>query len=593
MNFNTYEEASKGMKEEHLDIMDNVLLPVLTGQSVIHIRTHEEDRVVGICEAINSRLSTDFAVLHVLTEAGVESSLLDTLEQEGDDLQFRPLSTAAQNGESSAQTSLHVRALTSFLSTPEGGILLVLGADRACRQTELVRRLKIHAKNGLIVDELGSGAPKLVVLHTISEETPETLSRSIQNYDLPLPRDGTLSASLLGVCEELEIGGIGDVEVRKDWVRALRGLTAVEAERSLQQTFTVHGGQLSQESLIYLQTVKRSIIKQTGIMEFHEPTTSFSDIGGLGNLVEDLNLRRGEFEINAREAGIQSPKGCLLVGLPGTGKSLIAQSVAGEWHLPMLEFNMANVLDSYVGSSEQNIKKILSVAESMAPCVLMVDEIDKALSGLGSSGGDSGVTRRVIGSFLTWLSDRKSEVYVIATANDLTEIATAMPEMLRKGRWDDIWWVDLPDQDTRERIIEIHLKKIPSDRIEKEVWNQITTFGKLNSGVTGAELAAAVNDANRISFHNGGLLNVEQLTTSINSVKPLASGIRGLEITRKWMKDFARPASPNKAADVDKNSEIYLSGFDASKQFKSSKDTMDALEHLAELVGRMNVDDQE
>jgi hypothetical protein len=142
MNFNTYEEASKGMKEEHLDIMDNVLLPVLTGQSVIHIRTHEEDRVVGICEAINSRLSTDFTVLHVLTEAGVESSLLDALEHEGDDLQFRPLSTAVQDGESSAQTSLHVRALTSFLSTPEGGILLVLGADRACKQTELVRRCK-------------------------------------------------------------------------------------------------------------------------------------------------------------------------------------------------------------------------------------------------------------------------------------------------------------------------------------------------------------------------------------------------------------------------------------------------------------------
>ena len=162
----------------------------------------------------------------------------------------------------------------------------------------------------------------------------------------------------------------------------MRGLTSTEAERSLEQTFTVHDRKINDESLHYLQSVKRNIIKQTGIMEFHEPETSFSDIGGLTNLVEDLILRCGEFEESAQQAGIKSPKGCLLVGLPGTGKSLIAQSVAGEWKMPMLEFNMANVLDSYVGSSEQNMKST-AVAESMAPCVLMVDEIDKALSGFG------------------------------------------------------------------------------------------------------------------------------------------------------------------------------------------------------------------
>ncbi len=148
-----------------------------------------------------------------------------------------------------------------------------------------------------------------------------------------------------------------DIETTKIWIRAMRGLTSTEAERSLEQTFTVHDRKINDESLHYLQSVKRNIIKQTGIMEFHEPETSFSDIGGLTNLVEDLILRCGEFEESAQQAGIKSPKGCLLVGLPGTGKSLIAQSVAGEWKMPMLEFNMANVLDSYVGSSEQNMKK--------------------------------------------------------------------------------------------------------------------------------------------------------------------------------------------------------------------------------------------
>jgi SpoVK/Ycf46/Vps4 family AAA+-type ATPase len=572
MKFNTYQKASKGMKEEHLEIMDNILLPVLTGQSVIHVRTHEEDRVVGICESIHSRISEDFRVLHILSDAGVESDMLSASQDEEEEAKFTALSTQTPSSANDVHTSLHVRALNSFLSTNEGGILLILGADTACKQSELIRRLKTHANDGLYAptdEELKS--PKLVVLHTISQDTPETLSRTIQNYDLPLPRDGTLSGALRGVCNDMDITEIGDDKTRKDWVLALRGLTVIEAERSLQQTFTVHDSKMNVGSLAYLQAVKRNIIKQTGIMEFHEPTTSFSDIGGLANLVEDLSLRQGEFEIQARDAGIQSPKGCLLVGLPGTGKSLIAQSVAGEWSMPMLEFNMANVLDSYVGGSEANMKKILAVAESMAPCVLMVDEIDKALSGLGSAGGDSGVTRRVIGNFLTWLNDRKADVYVIATANDLSEIAGAMPEMLRKGRWDDIWWVDLPDQKTRQQILEIHLHKIPSARIEKEVWGMVTAASELNPGITGAELAAAVNEANRISFHRGELLSAKQLTSSIEEIKPLASGIRGLEKTRKWMKDFARAASPEEAAKVSKTSDVYLAAFDASQQFKTSE----------------------
>jgi SpoVK/Ycf46/Vps4 family AAA+-type ATPase len=562
MKFKSYAEASKGIGEEHIDILNHVLLPILTGQSLVHVRTHEEDRILGICDTVPTRVSEDFRVLHILSESGVESSLLID-PQSSDDSDFTALSTSPQQGEE--HLSLHIRALNSFFHTPEGGILLILGGDHVCRQPEFIRRLKDHAKNGLFTDS-GPNAPKLVLLHTVTQETPESLSRAIQNYDLPLPRDGSLSAVLRGTVYDMGLPEL-DESTMKDWVRAMRGLTTIEAERSLQQTFAVHNGKATDEALEYLQSVKRDIIKQTGIMEFYEPTTSFQDIGGLNNLVDDLIFRRGEFEENARLAGIQAPKGCLLVGLPGTGKSLIAQSVAGEWHFPMLEFNMASVLDSLVGSSEQNIKKILAVAESMAPCVLMVDEIDKALSGLGHSGGDSGTTRRVIGTFLTWLNDRKDDVYVIATANDLTEIAQAMPEMLRKGRWDDIWWVDLPDDDTRQKILEIHLKKIPTERIEEAVWGSLSELAKLNSGVTGAELASAVNEANRKSFHEGKSLSFDQLSTSISSIKPLAAGIRGLDYTRRWMKDFARPASNREAATVAATSEVYLSGFDASTQF--------------------------
>lgn len=582
MSFNTYKQASKGLNDEFIEIMDNVLLPILTGQSLVHVRTHEENRVFGICDTIPTRISETFRVLHVVSEAGVESSLLAGIDEE-DDQGFVRLTTAAQ--QSDEHHSVHIRALNSFLNSPDGGVLLIIGGDHACHQNELIRRLKEHAKNGLYHENFPN-APKLVILHTVSRETPESLSRVIQNYDLPLPRDGTLASELRGIAEDMGIPSF-DEDTLKIWVRALRGLTSTEAGRSLEQTFIVHDKKVNEDSLHYLQALKRSIIKQTGIMEFHEPETSFSDIGGLSNLVEDLILRCGEFEETARDAGITSPKGCLLVGLPGTGKSLIAQSVAGEWKMPMLEFNMANVLDSYVGSSEQNMKKVLAVAESMAPCVLMVDEIDKALSGLGTTGGDSGTTRRVIGSFLTWLNDRKADVYVIATANDLSEIAQAMPEMLRKGRWDDIWWVDLPDHETRQRILEIHLNKIPEERIEENVWKELSSLAELNSGVTGAELAAAVNEANRKSFHNDELLSVEQLSASINSIKPLAAGIRSLENTRKWMKDFARPASPSEGAEVASTSEVYLTALDASNQFVSSGAPADDAQLFRTLLGNL------
>ena len=581
MKFNSYEVASKNLSEEFLEITDNVILPILTGQSLIHIRTHEEDRILGICDTFPDRISENFRVLHILSDSGVESSLLVDSE-DAEEMKYAELNVAPQPGDE--HQSIHIRALTSFLSNPDGGILLILGGDHVCRQNEFIRRLKNHANTSLLASE--SEVPKLIILHTISQDTPESLSRTIQSYDLPLPKDGTLHSSLMAVRQDLNLPKLNS-EVSEQWVRALRGLTVIEAERSLFQTFTVHNNKCNEESLQYLQSVKRNIIKQTGLMEFHEPSTKFEDIGGLGHLVEDLVLRRDEFEIEARDAGIKSPKGCLLVGLPGTGKSLIAQSVAGEWQLPMLEFNMANVLDSYVGSSEQNIRKILAVAESMEPCVLMVDEIDKALSGLGSSGGDSGTTRRVIGSFLTWLNDRKADVYVIATANDLREIASAMPEMLRKGRWDDIWWVDLPDEETRKKILQIHLQKIPEHRIESEVWEQLTTLSSLNSGVTGAELAAAVNEANRISFHNDRLVDVNQLTQSITSIKPLAAGIRGLSDTRKWMKDFARPASPKKAAEVESTTDIYLAGLDASSQFIPADSETNEFRILRELLDSM------
>ena len=560
MAWNTYTQLMSGKKDEEIvQIYENIVVPLMGGSKVIHVRTHEEKRLEGICESF-SDFNDELEVLHICSDSGVISIPLfeeetgeDTDEAtslNNDDKYALPQSNRDPHDSSSA----HVDTLNRFIQSGMTGILLFMDSDRTLqRDFQFIRMLKTFSMAPVV-------SPKYVILHTVEAETPNTLSRQIQFYDLPLPKDYTLRQSLREACDTAEVDcSMPKGNALEEWTRALRGLTSSEATRACKQTLLVHEGNFSDKALMYLRQIKRDFIEQTGIMEFTEPTTTFTDIGGLNVLIKDLSLRRKEFQEEAKTAGLQSPKGSLLVGLPGTGKSLIAQSIAGEWQLPLLEFNMANVLGSFVGESEKGMREVLAVAESLAPCVLMVDEIDKALSGLGSSSGDSGVTRRIIGTFLTWLNDRKSDVYVIATANDLTEISNAMPEMLRKGRWDDIWWVELPGESSRIQILNIHLSRIPSQRLSDGLLEKVEQLAKLNSGCTGAELAAAVNEANRKAYHDGERqITYADLKYCINQIHPLSSGIPNLSKARAWMKENARLASSEKTPDTEKASTIVL-----------------------------------
>jgi SpoVK/Ycf46/Vps4 family AAA+-type ATPase len=556
MAWKTYAELMAGEKDEEIvQIYENIVVPLMCGSKVIHVRTHEEKRLEGICETL-SDFDEELEVLHICSDSGVISIPLFE-EETGDEISDNDddrYALHSPSGEENYSTSAHCHTLNQFIQSSMNGILLFIDSDKTLeRDFQFIRMLKTFSMSPVV-------SSKYVILHTVEAETPNTLSRQIQFYDLPLPKYYTLKQSIQKACNTSQVEcSMPSENALEEWARALGGLTSSEAARACKQTLFVHEGKFSDEALLYLRQIKRDFIEQTGIMEFTEPTTTFADIGGLNTLIEDLSLRRKEFEDNAKTAGLQSPKGSLLVGLPGTGKSLIAQSIAGQWQLPLLEFNMANVLGSFVGESEKGMREVLSVAESLAPCVLMVDEIDKALSGLGSSSGDSGVTRRIIGTFLTWLNDRKSDVYVIATANDLTEISRAMPEMLRKGRWDDIWWVELPGELSRFQIIQIHLSRIPSQRLSNGLLETVGDLAKLNSGCTGAELAAAVNEANRKAYHDGERqISYSDLEYCINQIHPLSSGIPNLSEARSWMKENARLASSEETPATAKESTIVL-----------------------------------
>jgi len=559
MSWINYDELPDARGDEELEYwLDKLIVPFFTGSRVIHIRSTEEDRIRGICKSL-PRLNNQIRQLHVHSYSGTTSESFPTEEE----IEFEKLTTTSSPN--SGDQSEHYRILDSFIKMKEGGILLFVDSDRVLeRDFRFIRLLKVFSMGLDDGDKFSERPAKIVIIHSVEQETPPSLARDIPFIDLPLPKDSTLEKCIESACQNpiVNIKMPEDKELILEWCRALRGLTSSEALNAVVQSLVMHGNQFSEEALEYLRSCKRDFIEQTGIMEFSEPTLKFSDVGGLDNLTSDLLKRRTEFENSAKGAGIHTPKGCLLAGLPGTGKSRIAKAVAGEWKLPMLEFSMANVLGSYVGSSEKNMRAVLTVAESLAPCVLFVDEIDKALSGLGSSGGDSGVTRRVIGSFLTWLNDREAEVYVIATANDLSEITVAMPEMLRKGRWDDIWWVDLPGEETRAEIIKIHLDAIPKERISDELSSNISSLAKLNQGCSGAELASAINEANRRAFHDKAerQITYEDLKLEIENIHPLASGVTWLEAQRQWMKENAKMAGSEGAPKVSKRSTIFLEG---------------------------------
>ena len=247
-----------------------------------------------------------------------------------------------------------------------------------------------------------------------------------------------------------------DDQGRDRLLQAALGLTLGEAENVFAKII-VQGGRLSGEDVNEVFAEKQQIIRKSGLLEYYAASEDFSNVGGLAVLKDWLNKRAVAFTDEARAFGLPAPKGILLLGVQGCGKSLCAKAVSRLWQLPLLRFDMGRMFGSFVGSSEENVRRAIAVAESVAPAILWVDEIDKAFAGSQSSGAtDGGTTARVFGTFLTWLSEKNAPVFVVATANDVSQLP---PELLRKGRLDEIFYVDLPSEEERGEIFRIHLAK--------------------------------------------------------------------------------------------------------------------------------------
>jgi SpoVK/Ycf46/Vps4 family AAA+-type ATPase len=310
-------------------------------------------------------------------------------------------------------------------------------------------------------------------------------------------------------------------------LRNLKGLTLVEAEKILTRAF-VEDGRLDEKDIELVMREKRAIVERTGLLEFIPAGHGFSEIADLESLKAWLAKRKNIISDpeGAAAFGLPFPRGILLLGIPGSGKSLCAKAVAMEWGLPLLRMDPARLYNKYIGESEKNYRRAMEIAEKLAPVVLWIDEIEKAFPPGDSE--DSGVSQRVLGSFLTWMQERRGDVFVTATANDIDRLPA---EFLRKGRFDEIFFVDLPDRDVRSEIFRIHLGARGHDpgRIDLDMLAEAT------SGFTGAEIEQVVVSALYTAFSGEACLSTELLLSEIHQTRPLSvTRAEYIQALREW-----------------------------------------------------------
>jgi len=317
-------------------------------------------------------------------------------------------------------------------------------------------------------------------------------------------------------------------EDRLRLVNNLTGLTLNEAEKIITRLI-VESGALRARDIERVNAAKRQIVEQDGLLEFHPQTEGLDQVAGLGGLKEWLARRRAVVSDPQRAVafGLGFPKGVLLLGVPGCGKSLCAKAVAHEWGLPLLRLDPSNLYDKYVGESEHNFKRAMLTAERLAPIVLWIDELEKAFAS-ASADADGGVSHRIFGTFLSWLQERKGDVFVVATSNDVAKLP---PEFIRKGRFDEIFFVDLPGEAAREEILRIHLRKRKQDPAAMAMPQLVAA----TTGFSGAELEESIVSAMYAAFSAGTALTTETLLAEIAATRPLSQTMpERLDALRRW-----------------------------------------------------------
>jgi SpoVK/Ycf46/Vps4 family AAA+-type ATPase len=433
-------------------------------------------------------------------------------------------------------------ALDFVANSRDQAVFLLKDFHPFLNDTALVRRLRD------LTYALKTSYKTLILLSPQLRLPPE-LEKEITVVDYALPSLEDLGELLDGIIESVKnnprIQTQLTTEEREAILQAALGLTATEAEnvfaKSLVEKHTFDVGVVLSE--------KEQIIRKSGILEYYPASEAFADVGGLDLLKDWMGKRTVAFSEKARDFGLPAPKGILLLGVQGCGKSLSSKAIASLWRLPLLRMDVGKIFGGIVGQSEENIRKAIRVAESTAPNVVWIDELEKGFAGTQSSGiSDGGTTARVFGTFISWLNDKTAPCFVVATANDVSALP---PELLRKGRFDEIFFVDLPGEAERAEIFAIHLKKRKRDSAIFD----LDRLAEASAGYSGAEIEQAVIAALYDAFDLDREVTTEDILNAIGQSVPLSMTMREtIDILREWAATRARPASsalPPPSSDED------------------------------------------
>lgn len=421
-----------------------------------------------------------------------------------------------------AQLLKHLKA------TPMPGIYVLLDFHPYLSDPINVRMLKDVAQGYEQV-------ARTVVLMSHEVTLPEELESFATRMQLALPSLGERQMIVKRVALEWSKANPGrpaviEPDALAKLVDNLSGLTAADAERLVRQAI-FDDGALTMSDLQGVLAAKYQLLNRGGTLTYEPVTAKFADVGGMQNLRNWLTSRKPAFDGSAPE--LDPPKGVLLLGVQGCGKSLAARAAAGIFGVPLVRLDFAALYSKWHGESEKNLRESLQAAQALTPCVLWIDEMEKALA---DGEGDSGTSRRVLGTFLTWLAEQRARIFVVATANDITALP---PELIRKGRLDEIFFVDLPDDASRAAILAIHARKRSVALTPQEV----LALAKRSAGFSGAELEQAIVAALYSARASGHPVTAASVAQELQATKPLSVVMaEKIEALREWAKDRTVPA---------------------------------------------------
>lgn len=512
------------------DFIEEVEYLIRARYSILYINTSEEERALEVFEQIGKNLSKRIVTWTVTTGLVLDGKELD------------PKSTDFRTALNMAEDLAKVPSLFLFCDLHP---FICSSSSPA-----YIRSFREFAQ------KIKTGFPSNCIVIAPTLEIPNELQKEITIVDLPLPDLDEVKQIIVQFTNQYK-GREGihidqSPAVIEALARAAVGLTQNEIENCLAKSLVKNRG-ISDEDVSSMLDEKKQIIRKSGILEYvSTEDLRLEQIGGLDNLKRWLMKRKASYSLEAREFGINWPKGVLLVGVPGCGKSLCAKSVAAAWQMPLLRLDLGRVFAGVVGSSEANMRSALAMCEAVAPSIVWIDEIEKALSGVGNGRSDGGVATRIFGTLLTWMQEKKSPVFVFATANNIEQLPT---ELLRKGRFDEIFFVDLPSPEERAEIFKIHIDRIKRDVNKFDIPLLVETSGESYWGqgirLTGSEIEYSVHEGLMEAFsqrvhenEEGRDLTTDDIIKAIQRTVPLAKS-REHEISklRDWANVHAVRAS--------------------------------------------------